>query len=247
MFFPYKDDNPRILIPYVTYSIIILNVLIFFYQFGLDLFAEQEFTLKFGLIPATFSDVSPSQIVNNYSYRISQAIGRPVTLNVTPGSPWLTMFTSMFLHGGFAHIIGNMWFLWIFGDNVESAFGHKRFAIFYLLSGLGAAFAQVFINVSSMIPMIGASGAIAGVLGAYMLRFPRARVHVFIFLFIIITTIQTPAFVVIGIWFLIQLTSGIGSLGPDTTGGVAWFAHIGGFITGIIFERLFHFVRTQKY
>jgi len=247
MFFPYKDDNPRILIPYVTYSIIILNVLVFFYQFGLDLIAEQEFTLKFGLIPATFSDVSPSQIVNNYSYRISQAIGRPVTLNVTPASPWLTMFTSMFLHGGFAHIIGNMWFLWIFGDNVESAFGHKRFAIFYLLSGLGAAFAQVFINVSSIIPMIGASGAIAGVLGAYMLRFPRARVHVFIFLFIIITTIQTPAFVVIGIWFLIQLTSGIGSLGPDTTGGVAWFAHIGGFITGIIFERLFHFVRTQKY
>lgn len=247
MFFPYKDDNPRILIPYVTYSIIILNALVFFYQFGLDLIAEREFTLKFGLIPATFSDVSLSQIVNNYSYRISQAIGRPVTLNVIPGSPWLTIFTSMFLHGGFAHIIGNMWFLWIFGDNVESAFGHKRFAIFYLLSGLGAAFAQVFINVSSMIPMIGASGAIAGVLGAYMLRFPRARVHVFIFLFIIITTIQTPAFVVIGIWFLIQLTSGIGSLGPDTTGGVAWFAHIGGFITGIIFERLFHFVRTQKY
>ncbi len=247
MLFPYKDDNPRILIPYVTYSIIILNVLIFFYQFGLDLIAEQEFTVKFGLIPATFSDVPLSQIIDNYSYRISQAIGRPVSLNVTPGSPWLTIFTSMFLHGGFAHIIGNMWFLWIFGDNVESTLGHTRFIIFYLLSGLGAAFAQVFIDVSSMIPMIGASGAIAGVLGAYMLRFPRARVHVFIFLFIIITTIKVPAFVVIGIWFLNQLTSGIGSLGLDTTGGVAWFAHIGGFVTGIIIERLFHFVRIQKY
>jgi membrane associated rhomboid family serine protease len=247
MFFPYKDDNPRVLIPYVTYSIIILNALIFFYQFGLDLIAEQEFTLKFGLIPATFSDLPLSQIIDNYSYRISQAIGRPVSLNVTPGNPWLTIFTSMFLHGGFAHIIGNMWFLWIFGDNVESTLGHTRFIIFYLLSGLGAAFAQVFIDVSSMIPMIGASGAIAGVLGAYMLRFPRARVHVFIFLFIIITTIQVPAFVVIGLWFLNQLTSGIGSLGLDTTGGVAWFAHIGGFVTGIIIERLFHFVRIQKY
>jgi membrane associated rhomboid family serine protease len=158
----------------------------------------------------------------------------------------MNIFTSMFIHGGFAHIIGNMWFLWIFGDNVESALGHVRYIIFYFVCGIAAALLQVMIDPSSSIPMVGASGAIAGVLGAYMIRYPRARVHVFVFIFIFITTIQIPAFYVLGFWFLMQLTSGLGTLGPDATGGVAWFAHIGGFIAGIGFERMSRFLKFEK-
>jgi membrane associated rhomboid family serine protease len=247
MFFPYKDDNPRILIPYVTYSIIIINALVFLYQLSLDYISQQEFILSFGLIPATFTDTPLNSIVSEYSYQISTILKRSITLDAVPGNPFLTTFTSMFMHGSLMHIIGNMWFLWIFGDNVESTFGHARFGIFYLLCGIGAAFTQIFIDVSSMIPMVGASGAIAGVLGAYMLRFPRARVHVFIFLFIIITTIQIPAFIVIGIWFFTQISSGLGALGSGQSAGIAWFAHIGGFIAGVIFERIFKFIRIAKY
>ncbi len=152
----------------------------------------------------------------------------------------------MFMHGGIAHIFGNMLFLWIFGDNVEGALGHIKFAVFYILCGIGAAAGQIFVDVNSMVPMIGASGAISGVLAAYMLRYPRARIHTFVFLVIIFTTIKVPAYVVIGIWFATQVLSGIGTLGVDTSGGVAWFAHIGGFITGILLERFFKLVRLEK-
>lgn len=247
MFFPYKDDNPRILIPYVTYGIIAINALVFLFQMSLDYISQQELILSFGLIPATLTNLPPSSIVNEYAYQISTLLKHSISLDALPGNPILTVFTSMFMHGGLMHIIGNMWFLWIFGDNVESTFGHTRFAVFYLLCGIGAASFQIFINISSIIPMIGASGAIAGVLGAYMLRFPRARVHVFIFLFIIITTVQIPAFIVIGIWFVTQLASGLGSLSMVKSGGVAWFAHIGGFVVGVLFERIFKFVRIKKY
>ena len=150
------------------------------------------------------------------------------------------------MHGGIAHIFGNMLFLWIFGDNIEGAFGHVRFAIFYILCGIGAAAGQIFIDVNSMIPMIGASGAISGVFAAYMLRYPRARIHTFVFLFVIFTTIHVPAFIVIGIWFATQVMSGIGALGIETGGGVAWFAHIGGFLTGVLLERFFRYVRIEN-
>tara|TARA_Y100001934_G_C12201221_1_gene701321 strand:- start:472 stop:1113 length:642 start_codon:yes stop_codon:yes gene_type:complete len=211
MFFPYKDDNPQILIPYATYIILGINVLVYFYQLGLaNSHLERDFIVSFGLIPAQFS-----------------------TLNI---------FTSMFIHGSLAHIVGNMWFLWIFGDNIESTLGHYRFLLFYFLCGIIAALFQVILNVNSQIPMVGASGAIAGVLGAYMIIFPKARVHVFIF-FIIITTIQIPAQIVLGFWFFIQLSNGLGSMGIDTTGGVAWFAHIGGFIAGVCGQKIF---RTFK-
>ena len=145
MFFPYKDDNPRVLIPYVTYGLIVINVIVFLFQFNMgikDPEAEYIFIYTFGLIPSEFSI--------------------------------LTIFTSMFLHGGIAHILGNMWFLWIFGDNVESTLGHKRYALFYILCGVVAALCQVLMNPESQIPMVGASGAIAGVLGLYMLRLPPA-------------------------------------------------------------------------
>ncbi len=247
MFFPYKDDNPRIVVPFVTYAIIALNLVVFFYQMGLNFAAGQEFTLSFGLIPATFTNLPRGEITIAYAQYLSEATHSRIFLDATPNSPFLTVFTSMFMHGGIAHIFGNMLFLWIFGDNVEGALGHVKFAVFYLLCGIGAAAGQVFIDVNSMVPMIGASGAIAGVLAAYMLRYPRARIHTFVFLVIIFTTIKVPAYVMIGIWFATQVLSGIGTLGIDTSGGVAWFAHIGGFITGVLLERFFKFVRLKKY
>ena len=216
MLFPYKDDNPRILIPYVTYCIIGINALIFVLQFNLgisDPSAEKAFIYRFGFIPADFS--------------------------------LITIFTSMFLHGGISHIMGNMWFLWVFGDNVEGVLGHLKYAIFYLMCGLAATISQLLINPNSTIPMVGASGAIAGVLGMYMIRFPHARVHVFAFIIIFFTTFRVPAMFVLGFWFFNQLTNGFGSLGFDTTGGVAWFAHIGGFIAGVMLNQAFKHIRFE--
>ena len=152
----------------------------------------------------------------------------------------------MFMHGGLMHIIGNMWFIYIFGDNVESILGHVRFLLFYLFCGIGAAVAQFLIQPDSTTPMVGASGAIAGVLGAYMIKFPKARVHVLAVIFIFITTIVVPAQLVLGLWFLMQLSGGLGSLGFDTTGGIAWFAHIGGFIVGISTLRIFQTINIKK-
>ena len=216
MLFPYKDDNPRILVPYVTYCIIGINALIFVLQFNLgisDPSAEKAFIYRFGFIPADFS--------------------------------LITIFTSMFLHGGISHIVGNMWFLWVFGDNVEGVLGHIKYAIFYLMCGLAATISQLLINPNSTIPMVGASGAIAGVLGMYMIRFPHARVHVFAFIIIFFTTFRVPAMFVLGFWFFNQLTNGFGSLGFDTTGGVAWFAHIGGFIAGVMLNQAFKHIRFE--
>tara|TARA_B100000003_G_scaffold48144_1_gene41998 strand:+ start:627 stop:1277 length:651 start_codon:yes stop_codon:yes gene_type:complete len=216
MLFPYKDDNPRILVPYVTYVIISINVLIFVFQLNMGMVssaAEREFIYRFGFIPANFSII--------------------------------TVFTSMFLHGGISHIMGNMWFLWVFGDNVEGVLGHVKFAVFYIICGLAATMSQLFVDPSSTIPMVGASGAIAGVLGMYMIRFPHARVHVFAFIIIFFTTFRIPAMFVLGFWFFNQLTNGLGSLGFDTTGGVAWFAHIGGFITGVMLNQAFKHIRLE--
>ncbi len=214
MFFPYKDDNPRILFPFVTYTIIGINSLVFIYQY-------------FILPPELLG-----HIISTYA--------------LTPAAPSvITVFTSMFMHGGLMHIIFNMWFLWIFGDNIESVLGHKRYVLFYLLCGVGAALAQIQINTGSQIPMVGASGAIAGVLGAYLIRFPRATVHVLVILIIFITFIRVPAMVVIGIWFLSNLTAGLGTLGIEETGGTAWFAHLGGFVSGVVLNQVFKQIRIE--
>ena len=202
MFFPYKDDNPRVLFPYITYTLITINTLIF-------------------LIFTYFSFLNP----NTNLFYIFGFI--PNSFNL------FTILSSMFIHGGFGHILSNMWFLYIFGDNIESILGHMKFLLFYILCGFGAAFAQYIIDPNSSIPMVGASGAVAGVLGAYMISFPKAKVHVFAFIIIFITTLIVPAQIVLGLWFFIQLSSGLNSLGIDTNGGVAWFAHIGGFISGV--------------
>jgi len=214
MFFPYKDDNPRILFPFVTYTIIGINSLVFIYQYL--------------ILPPE----SLGHIISTYA--------------LTPAAPSvITVFTSMFMHGGLMHIIFNMWFLWIFGDNIESVLGHKRYVLFYLLCGVGAALAQIQINTGSQIPMVGASGAIAGVLGAYLIRFPRATVHVLVILIIFITFIRVPAMVVIGIWFLSNLTAGLGTLGIEETGGTAWFAHLGGFVSGVALNQVFKKIRIE--
>ena len=212
MFFPYKDDNPRVLFPFVTYGIIGLNILVFWAQFFV--YGNERLISTFAFVP--------------YEFKL------------------FTVFTSMFMHGGLMHIIGNMWFIYIFGDNVESILGHVRFLLFYLFCGIGAAVAQFLIQPDSTTPMVGASGAIAGVLGAYMIKFPKARVHVLAVIFIFITTIVVPAQLVLGLWFLMQLSGGLGSLGFDTTGGIAWFAHIGGFIVGISTLRIFQTINIKK-
>ena len=216
MFFPYKDDNPRVLFPFVTFGIITLNVLVFLGQFwisGNNPGIGKSLVYMYGFVPAEFNP--------------------------------LTIFTSMFMHGGFAHIIGNMWFLYIFGDNVVSILGLVKYFMFYLACGIGAALAQFFVEPASQVPMIGASGAVAGVLGAYMIRFPKARVHVLAVIIIFITTFVVPAQIVLGLWFLMQLSGGLGSLGVDTTGGVAWFAHIGGFIIGVTSLKYFQNFRIE--
>ena len=212
MFFPYKDDNPRVLFPFVTYGIIGINILVFWAQFFV--YGNERLISTFAFVP--------------YEFKL------------------FTIFTSMFMHGGLMHIIGNMWFLYIFGDNVESILGHVRFLLFYLFCGIGAAVAQFLIQPDSTTPMVGASGAIAGVLGAYMIKFPKARVHVLAVIFIFITTIVVPAQLVLGLWFLMQLSGGLGSLGFDTTGGIAWFAHIGGFIVGISTLKIFQTINIKK-
>jgi membrane associated rhomboid family serine protease len=142
----------------------------------------------------------------------------------------------MFLHGGWMHIIGNMWFLWVFGDNVEDSLGHWKFLLFYLLCGIAAGLSQAVLNPNSTAPTIGASGAIAGVMGAYLVKFPRSRITTLVFVFFFLTTFELPAIVVLGYWFVIQLFSGFGSVAHShlTAGGVAWFAHIGGFLAGIL-------------
>tara|TARA_B100000886_G_scaffold324230_1_gene268721 strand:+ start:1351 stop:2010 length:660 start_codon:yes stop_codon:yes gene_type:complete len=216
--FPYKDDNPSILYPFTTYTIIGLNVSVFLLQFyiaGNNQDLARSIIFEFGLVPNSFN------IIN--------------------------VITSMFLHGGIYHIVGNMWFLYIFGDNIESLLGHIRFIYFYIFCGAGAAILQFIVEPTSSIPIVGASGAISGVLGAYMIKFPKAKVHVIAVVIFFITTFVVPAQVVLGVWFLMQLSGGLGSLGIDTTGGIAWFAHIGGFICGISSIKFFQTFKVKNY
>jgi membrane associated rhomboid family serine protease len=223
--FPLKDDLPSRAAPIVTVSIITLNVLIFLYQLSLQLgislevdnpphAAEtaQAFILEFGLIPCRIMELCPYPD------------------DVAP--PWVTVLSSMFLHGGIFHMAGNMLYLWIFGNNVEDTVGHTRFAIFYLLSGVAAAATQVFMNPASEVPMIGASGAVSGVLGAYLLLFPHANVLTLVIFGFFWRLVSIPAVVVLGFWIVVQILNGLGSFG--TAGGVAWFAHIGGFFAGML-------------
>jgi membrane associated rhomboid family serine protease len=210
---PIRDDNPIRITPYFTIALIVINCLVFIYEFAQGTQGFREFTFKYGLIPAELMqgrDLTPPE----YSYLAS--------------SPYLNLFTSMFMHGGIIHLAGNMLYLWIFGNNIEDVLGHFKFVIFYLLSGLVAALAFALVNPNSTVPLVGASGAIAGILGAYMVRFPHARVHTLIWFFIFIRVVALPAVFLLGFWFLLQIISSSSTV----SGGVAWFAHIGGFIFG---------------
>jgi membrane associated rhomboid family serine protease len=223
--FPLYDDNPSQNLPIVTAIIIALNVAVWVFLQGLGGEpALSHSVCAYGLIPGElFGRVRPGTEV---------AVGGDVACVI--GHPnWITVLTSMFMHGGWFHLIGNMWFLWVFGNNVEDSLGRIRYAIFYVLCGLAAAAAQTMTNPSSAIPMIGASGAIGGVLGAYAVRYPRARVMTLIFLGIIVRTVWVPAWMMLGYWFLLQILGGLPALASEE-GGVAFWAHVGGFVAGVV-------------
>jgi membrane associated rhomboid family serine protease len=223
---PIRDDAPRYSTPYVTYFIIALNAVVFLFELSVG--AQGQGALngliyEFGVVPRRFEQA----LAGASAFRL-------------PGLS-LTILTSMFLHGGWLHIIGNMWFLWIFGDNVEDYLGHVKYLLFYLISGCAAAIAYILLDASSRQPTIGASGAIAGVMGAYFVLYPRARVLTLVFLIVFFTFWWLPAWIFLGYWFLLQFLSGTATSIAQTgqnTGGIAFWAHVGGFVAGILLIKL---------
>ncbi len=214
--FPLKDDLPTRTTPVVTVVLMAINILVYLYQASLEIdtrggAAAEAFVMEFGLVPC----------------RLTSACRMATDMP----SPIFTIFSSMFLHGSFFHIVGNMLYLWIFGNNVEDTLGHGRFTLFYLASGVVAAATQTIVNPASPVPMIGASGAVSGVLGAYFLLFPHANVLTLLIFGFFWRFVRIPALFVLGFWMVVQILSGLGSFGAG--GGVAWFAHIGGFFAGM--------------
>jgi len=223
--FPYRDDNPTLRTPVVTIAIIALNVAAWVLVQGMGADPDLARSIcDLGLIPGEFLHTIPP------GTEVSLGPGASCVLGYGP--TWLTPLTSMFLHGGWLHLIGNMWFLWLFGNNVEDSMGRAPFVLFYLLSGLGAAATQTLLSPTSIIPMVGASGAISGVMGAYVILYPTVQVHMLIVLVVFITRIVVPAYLMLGYWFLLQFVQGAASVG--SSGGVAFWAHVGGFITGAL-------------
>jgi membrane associated rhomboid family serine protease len=229
MLIPLSDDNTgRQTTPYITYTFIAINIVVFIIQF----LQGDRFTLGYAAVPY--------EITHNVDL-----VGQRGSIPQVPGpSPiWLTLLTSMFMHGGFMHIAGNMLFLWVFGDNVEDNFGHIKFVIFYVICGLIASASQILLDPDSIIPTLGASGAIAGVLGAYLVMFPKNRVHSLLPLGILFTTVNVPAWVMIGLWIVLQFFNQVAVISSHTAqargGGVAYMAHIGGFIAGMVLVFLF--------
>lgn len=211
---PLRDTNPSRTFPAVNYILILLNVSAFLYELSLGESLDR-FLYAFGVVPEL---ITADFVMGEFG------IG-----TITP------IFTSIFLHGGWMHLVGNMLFLFIFGDNMEDTLGHFRYILFYLIAGMSAAFLQVIIFPESSLPMIGASGAIAGVLGGYVIQFPRAKIVTLIPIFVFFQVVELPAFLFLGIWLLMQLFSGFFSLGIGAdAGGVAWWAHIGGFAAGMV-------------
>src|SRR6266700_4108195 len=224
--FPIRDDQPRFSTPYVNYFIIALNVLIYvFFELPLQMQGGRHFEaliFQFGFVPEHLTGA----LAGAPQYSISASL--------------LTIFTSMFLHGDLFHIIGNLWFLWIFGDNIEDRLGHFSYLIFYLLCGFAAAFTHIILNLGSNLPTVGASGAISGVMGAYLLLYPRAKVLTLVVLIVFFTFWWLPSWVFLCYWFLLQFLAGaatIGETGPG--GGVAVWAHVGGFVAGLLLIKVF--------
>lgn len=201
---PLRDSQPSYSTPYVTIALIITNVMVFLYTVSLDPFSRNHFIMEYGMIPARFQMID--------------------------------VLTSMFMHGGWLHLIGNMWFLWIYGDNVEDVLGHGKYLLFYLLCGVAASLGHYALSMDSRVPTVGASGAIAGVMGAYLIKFPHSRIVTLVPIFVFVTTIEVPAVLILVYWFVIQFFSGVGSIAHSqiSQGGVAWFAHVGGFLAGML-------------
>lgn len=208
---PYKDDNPAERFPFITIALIVINVLVFFVEI-LHPSGQKKIIFEYGAIPYEMLSFSAGAVQSTFS--------------------------SMFLHGGLFHIGGNMLYLWIFGNNIEDRLGHFKFLLFYMLCGVVAAYSHALTQPGSLIPMIGASGAVSGVLGAYLLLYPRAKVHTLLFFGFFVQTVQLPAVIVIGFWAVIQIINGIISKSLVNQGGVAWFAHIGGFLFGLLIIKL---------
>ncbi len=236
---PFRDHNPSGTVPYVTLALIVVNLAVFVVEMRqgerIDEFVEQ-----YGLKPARVFGWREPPRRSRWPFILPSG---PVAYKVPV---WATFFTSMFLHGGWLHLLGNMWYLWLFGDNVEDRMGHLKFLIFYLVCGLAAALAQLGAMAATRVSlmqgggvMIGASGAIAGVLGAYIVAFPKARISTLMFIWFYYGVVDLPAYVVLGFWFVLQLFSGASALMVAHTGGVAWWAHIGGFVAGMLLLGLF--------
>lgn len=223
---PIRDDTPRFSTPVITYFLIVINVVVFIYELMVGAQSEAALNglmMEFGIVP-----------------RHDVAILTGAT-RLGPAAAIIPIFTSMFLHGSWLHIIGNMWVLWIFGDNIEDYLGHFKYLLFYFASGLGAGLLHIALNLNSRLPSVGASGAIAGVMGAYFVLYPKARVLTIVPLIIFFTFWWLPAWIVLGYWFLVQFLSGAATAiaaTSQTTGGVAFWAHVGGFITGIVLIKL---------
>jgi membrane associated rhomboid family serine protease len=240
---PLKDDVRTRSFPAVSVSLIAVNVVIYLYEFflwfepatpgrlplGEQLYAQ--FVAEFGLIPCRFGDVCPLNLETALA-------GAP--------APTLTIFTSMFVHGGLLHVGGNMLYLWIFGKNVEDSMGHGRFVAFYLVCGLAAAAAQYLQNPASAIPMVGASGAVSGTLGAYLLLHPHARIWTLVAFGFFVRVIPVPALVVLGFWVVLQFANGVFTFGRGDTGGVAFLAHLGGFVAGLLLINVFRGSRMRR-
>lgn len=214
---PFKDDNPVRTFPFVTIGLIATNIIVFIWEIVSPMGGE-KIAFLYGAIPYNLITLKMAH---------AQMVSPPATVLV-----------SMFLHGGFLHVGGNMLYLWIFGDNIEDALGHSRFLLFYLFSGVVAAYSYAVTDPRSMVPMIGASGAISGVLGAYILLFPRAKVHTILFFGFFWQIVRIPAVFVLGFWMLLQVFSGLLNSGSLQHGGVAWFAHVGGFVSGLLTIKL---------
>ena len=231
--FPYKDDNPTILPPYVTIGIIVMCSAVWVLVQGAGATPTLEGSIcRYGAVAADLTGrLSPGASIN---------IGNGLRCEVGSGSSWYTLFTSVFMHGGWMHLIGNMWFLWIFGNNVEDSMGHARFVAFYLLCGGVAGLAQIFADPGSAIPLVGASGAISGIMGGYLVLYPRVRVHLLVYLGFFVTTIAVPAYLMLLYWAGLQLLGGLPTLGGVSEGGgTAFMAHVGGFVAGVALIKVF--------
>jgi membrane associated rhomboid family serine protease len=230
--FPIRDENPIVRAPIATIALVGLNIASWVLVQGLGSHGALTHSLcLYGLIPG--------DLLGTASPGISVPLGPDAVCVLDGSGALITPITSMFMHGGWFHIIGNLWFLWVFGDNVEDAMGVPRFVVFYLLCGLAAALAQVITDPDSVVPMVGASGAIGGVMGAYARLYPRARIHTLVFFGFFFTTFSISAVAMLGYWFLIQILSGLPALAGAST-GVAFWAHVGGFVAGLVLAGPFH-------